>query len=151
MFAACCAPRAGNGGCTLIMAHFARRLGLLDVRGLPRQARVRYQTVRGVVAGATERIPLMTLPYELRGVRKTVTAGVSEAGVGGPPLASALCRQCCSCLVLHALSHACWAPDQASAVLRAGAIGGCCELSAVPLESADNNLALGCVHAGATS
>jgi hypothetical protein len=64
------------------MAHFARRLGLLDAAGLPKQARVRYTSVRGVVAGAMERIPLMTLTYELRGVRKTVTAGVSEAGLG---------------------------------------------------------------------
>ena len=32
---------AGNGGCTLITAGFAMRLGLVDASGWPKQARVR--------------------------------------------------------------------------------------------------------------
>lgn len=35
--------------------------------GWPRQAGVRTQMVRGVVAGASEKVPLMNLIYELRG------------------------------------------------------------------------------------
>ena len=69
------------------MAPFARRLGLLDERGLPRQARVRHVSVHGAVAGAAERIPLMTLTYELRGIRRTVDDGVSEARLGCAVLA----------------------------------------------------------------
>ena len=57
----------GNAGHTLITAAFARRLGLLDAAGRPKEARQRTVTVHGVVANAAERIPLMTLTYELRG------------------------------------------------------------------------------------
>ena len=62
-----CSACAGNGGCTLICRDFAARLGLVDASGRPRQASVRLTTVRGVVAGASEQIPLMALSYELRG------------------------------------------------------------------------------------
>ena len=62
-----CPAYAGNGGCTLICRDFAARLGLVDAAGRPRQASVRLTTVRGVVAGASEQIPLMALSYELRG------------------------------------------------------------------------------------
>ena len=60
-----CAP--GNAGHTLITAAYARRLGLLDAAGRPKQAWQRKTTVHGVVANATDSIYLMTLTYELRG------------------------------------------------------------------------------------
>ncbi len=59
---------AGNGGCTLIKRDLARQLGLVDEAGWPTQAGTRTTTVHGVVAGASERIPLMNLTYELRGM-----------------------------------------------------------------------------------
>ena len=62
-----CPACAGNGGCTLICRDFAARLGLVDASGRPKQSSVRLTTVRGVVAGASEQIPLMALSYELRG------------------------------------------------------------------------------------
>lgn len=58
---------AGNGGCTLIKMGLAKQLGLVDQSGWPTQAGRRTTTVRGVVAGATEKVPLMNLTYELRG------------------------------------------------------------------------------------
>ncbi len=58
---------AGNGGCTLIQRSMGHQLGLVDESGRPRQARARTTTVRGVVEGASEEVPLMSLTYELRG------------------------------------------------------------------------------------
>ena len=59
---------AGNGGHTLITAPFARQLGLVDELGRPRwQTRVQRVQVRGVVAGASESVPVMTLSYEVAG------------------------------------------------------------------------------------
>lgn len=59
---------AGNGGHTLITAPFARQLGLVDELGRPRwQTRVQRVQVRGVVAGASESVPVMTLSYEIAG------------------------------------------------------------------------------------
>jgi hypothetical protein len=45
----------------------AKQLGLVDQSGWPTQAGGRTTTVRGVVAGATEKVPLMNLTYELQG------------------------------------------------------------------------------------
>lgn len=45
----------------------AKQLGLVDQSGWPTQAGRRTTTVRGVVAGATEKVPLMNHFYELRG------------------------------------------------------------------------------------
>lgn len=58
---------AGNGGHTLITRPYAARLQLVDDSGRPKQPHVRLTTVVGVVAGASEQIPLMSLSYELRG------------------------------------------------------------------------------------
>ncbi|CAK0787452.1 hypothetical protein CVIRNUC_010672 [Coccomyxa viridis] len=82
---------SGNGGCTLICRDFAARLGLVDASGRPRQASVRLTTVRGVVAGASEQIPLMALSYELRGKKMHITAGVTGAKLGCDLLLS--CRE----------------------------------------------------------
>ncbi|CAL5224520.1 g7217 [Coccomyxa viridis] len=73
---------SGNAGCTLIMRRFAARLGLVDENGRPKQDNVRLTTVHGVVAGASEKVPLMRLNYELQGRRMLITAGVSEATLG---------------------------------------------------------------------
>ena len=59
---------AGNGGYTLVTRAFAARLQLVDETGRPKQSSVRLATVCGVVAGASEQVPLMSLSYELRGV-----------------------------------------------------------------------------------
>ena len=59
----------GNRGCTLITRSFAARLQLVDENGRPRQSSCRQTTVQGVVAGASERIFLMNLSYELRGAQ----------------------------------------------------------------------------------
>ncbi len=75
---AVCLP-AGNGGHTLITRPFAERLQLVDENGRPKQSSVRVTTVVGVVAGASEQIPLMSLSYELRGVRLPVLASVRNA------------------------------------------------------------------------
>ena len=63
-----CVRPAGNGGHTLITRPFAARLQLVDENGRPKQSTVRVATVVGVVAGASEQVPLMSLSYELRGV-----------------------------------------------------------------------------------
>ncbi len=69
-----CQIVAGNGGNTLITAPFARRLGLVDEMGRPRwQTRVAHVQVRGVVAGASESVPIMTLSYEIAGEALLIT------------------------------------------------------------------------------
>ncbi|KAK9844059.1 hypothetical protein WJX81_003138 [Elliptochloris bilobata] len=73
---------SGNAGCTLITAPFAARLGLVDASGWPRQAHVRTMSVHGVVAGAMEKIPQMTLTYEIKGKKMHITAGVTKARLG---------------------------------------------------------------------
>ena len=77
---------AGNGGCTLICRDFAARLGLVDACGRPRQSSVRLTTVRGVVAGASEQIPLMALSYELRGGPHSRAASAQMHRHALPPL-----------------------------------------------------------------
>ena len=54
---------------------FARRLGLVDESGWPRQANVRRTTVRGVVEGASEQVPLMAFTYQLRGTAPHMCGG----------------------------------------------------------------------------
>jgi hypothetical protein len=67
---------AGNGGHTLVARSLARQLGLVDESGWPRQAGTRSTTVRGVVEGASERVPLMSLTYLLRGMLIILTNAV---------------------------------------------------------------------------
>jgi hypothetical protein len=71
----------GNGGCTLIVKAMAIRMGLVDGFGNPAGGRTRWVSVRGVVAGATERIPTVTLVYRIKGKQMVVEAGVTEAAM----------------------------------------------------------------------
>ena len=57
----------GNGGCTLIVRDLAIRLGLVNGFGNPiGGGRVRWVDVRGVVAGASEKIPIVSLCYRIK-------------------------------------------------------------------------------------
>ncbi|KAK9909778.1 hypothetical protein WJX75_007368 [Coccomyxa subellipsoidea] len=73
---------SGNAGHTLIKMGLAKQLDLVDQSGWPTQAGGRTTTVRGVVAGATEKVPLMNLTYELQGKKMHVTVGVTNASLG---------------------------------------------------------------------
>lgn len=70
----------GNGGGTLVTKHLAIKLGLVDGFGRPAGGgSVRMWTVRGVVAGASERVPVVSgLTYRIKGKEMTVDAGVTE-------------------------------------------------------------------------
>ncbi len=74
-----CVRLAGNGGHTLITRTFAARLQLVDETGRPKQSTVRVATVVGVVAGASEQVPLMSLSYVLRGVLLPMVGSVANA------------------------------------------------------------------------
>lgn len=60
---------AGNEGCTLISKGLAGRLGLLDARGMPMGGNGRTFPVHGVVAGASERIPVISFTYRIKGAQ----------------------------------------------------------------------------------
>lgn len=70
----------GNGGGTLVTKNLAIKLGLVDGFGRPAGGgSVRMVTVRGVVAGASERVPVVSgLTYRIKGKEMTVDAGVTE-------------------------------------------------------------------------
>lgn len=70
----------GNGGGTLVTKNLAVKLGLVDGFGRPAGGgSVRMWTVRGVVAGASERVPVVSgLTYRIKGKEMTVDAGVTE-------------------------------------------------------------------------
>ena len=66
----------GNGGGTLVTKNLAVKLGLVDGFG-------RWQVVRGVVAGASERVPIVSgLTYRIKGKEMCVDAGVTNAELG---------------------------------------------------------------------
>jgi hypothetical protein len=62
----------------------ARRACLVDASGEPvgTFGRARCIEVRGVVAGAAERVPTLRIMYEVAGKPMAVTAGVSRAQLG---------------------------------------------------------------------
>lgn len=70
----------GNGGGTLVTKNLAVKLGLVDGFGRPAGGgSVRTWTVCGVVAGASERVPVVSgLTYRIKGKEMTVDAGVTE-------------------------------------------------------------------------
>ncbi|KAK9816912.1 hypothetical protein WJX72_007010 [[Myrmecia] bisecta] len=72
----------GNAGHTLITVYFARRLGLVDAAGMPRESGSRTIQVQGVVAGASERVHTMHITYILKGKKIHCIAGVTEARFG---------------------------------------------------------------------
>ena len=72
----------GNGGCTLIVKEMAIRMGLVDGFGNPVGGRTRMVSVQGVVAGASERIPTVTMVYRIKGKEMVVEAGVTSANMG---------------------------------------------------------------------
>ena len=61
------------------MRRFAARLGLVDENGRPKQDNVRLTTVHGVVARASEKVPLMRLNYELQGMLCQPSAGLDSS------------------------------------------------------------------------
>lgn len=63
----------GNGGCTLVAKEVAVRMGLADWFGNPIGGRTRWVAVRGVVAGASEKIPTVTLAYRIKGEAPVTT------------------------------------------------------------------------------
>ena len=84
----------GNAGPTLITRELAIRVGIIEPG---RPARDRYATpsllprtleVRGVVAGATERLPMCTFAYRLRGRTMSTSAGITTAKLGCDVLVS---------------------------------------------------------------
>jgi len=66
----------------LITRPLAQRLGILDARGHPSQARVRWITVNGVVEGASERIPTTAITYRIKGKVVKAVVGVTGARLG---------------------------------------------------------------------
>ena len=73
----------GNGGCTLIVRSLAVRMGLCDAFGNPtRGGFARFVEVRGVVEGASERVPMTTLVYRIKGKEMCVQAGITGAALG---------------------------------------------------------------------
>ena len=74
----------GNGGGTLVTKNLAIKLGLVDGFGRPvGPGPVRWQVVRGVVAGASERVPIVSgLTYRIKGKEMCVDAGVTNAELG---------------------------------------------------------------------
>ena len=74
----------GNGGGTLVTKNLAVKLGLVDGFGRPvGPGPVRWQVVRGVVAGASERVPIVSgLTYRIKGKEMCVDAGVTNAELG---------------------------------------------------------------------
>ena len=70
----------GNGGGTLVTKNLAIKLGLVDGFGRPTGGgSVRMMTGRGVGAGASERVPVVSgLTYRIKGKEMTVDAGVTE-------------------------------------------------------------------------
>ena len=73
----------GNGGGTLVTKNLAVKLGLVDGFGRPvGPGPVRWQVVRGVVAGASERVPIVSgLTYRIKGKEMCVVAGVTTADI----------------------------------------------------------------------
>ena len=72
----------GNAGCTLIAQELATRMGLCDGLGAPTGGFAGYVEVRGVVAGAAERLPKVFVTYRIKGKTMRVWAGVTRASLG---------------------------------------------------------------------
>ena len=74
----------GNEGCTLITRGAALRSGLGDSAGMPiGSGRVQWTPpVHGVVAGATECLPMLDISYELKGKTVHVRAAITQAHLG---------------------------------------------------------------------
>ena len=72
----------GNAGCTLIAQELATRMGLCDGFGAPTGGFAGYVEVRGVVAGAAERLPKVRVTYRIKGKTMRVWAGMTRAGLG---------------------------------------------------------------------
>lgn len=72
----------GNAGCTLIAQELATRMGLCDGLGAPTGGFAGYVEVRGVVAGAAERLPKVFVTYRIKGKTMRVWAGVTRARLG---------------------------------------------------------------------
>ena len=72
----------GNAGCTLIAQELATRMGLCDGLGAPTGGFAGYVEVRGVVAGAVERLPKVFVTYRIKGKTMRVWAGVTRARLG---------------------------------------------------------------------
>ena len=72
----------GNAGCTLIAQELATRMGLCDGLGRPTGGFAGYVEVRGVVAGAAERLAKVHVTYRIKGKTMRVWAGITRAGLG---------------------------------------------------------------------
>ena len=72
----------GNAGCTLIAQELATRMGLCDGLGAPTGGFAGYVEVRGVVAGAVERLPRCLSRTGSRARPMRVWAGVTRARLG---------------------------------------------------------------------
>lgn len=72
----------GNEGCTLITQRFAARLGLLNAQGQPLEGTTRTISMRGVVAGASERVPIMSFTYRIKGKTLRVRGAMTTANLG---------------------------------------------------------------------
>ena len=74
----------GNEGMTLIFRGTALRAGLCDAGGMPLcSSRVQWTPpIRGVVAGATERLPMLDLEYEMKGKTVRTRGAVTGSHLG---------------------------------------------------------------------
>ena len=72
----------GNGGCTLIGKNLALRMGLCDAFGTPTGGSLGFVEVRGVVAGASERISKIRITYRIKGKVMNIVGGITNAQLG---------------------------------------------------------------------
>ena len=67
----------------MIAQELATRMGLCDGLGAPTGGFAGYVEVRGVVAGAAERLPKVFVTYRIKGKTMRVWAGVTRARPAG--------------------------------------------------------------------
>lgn len=73
----------GNSHCTVVTPAFAARHALFDPSAGGTLARpLSWTTLRGVVPGASARVPVIVMTVSVRGSEQTVEAAVSELGGG---------------------------------------------------------------------
>ena len=66
----------------MIAQSIATRMGLCDGLGVPTGGFAGYVEVRGVVAGAAERLAKVHVTYRIKGKTMRVWAGITRAGLG---------------------------------------------------------------------
>ena len=78
----------GNAGRTLITRNLATRLGLFSASASSSALLRKTMPIHGVVAGASERVPLATFAYRLKGKTVRGIVGITNANLGCDVLVS---------------------------------------------------------------